>query len=96
MKLIAKIMFCTLTCSTLVYADDSGFTPGEVKLNSQIQAQLKTMQAQQQQQIATLNSQLQAQIQKVQNQLENEIQTANAQIQTQLKQIQAQIPPKTQ
>ncbi len=95
MKLISSIIFCTLAFSSIAFADD-GFTPGEVKLNTQIQTQIKALQDQQQQQIADLNTKLQAQIQKVQSDLQNQIQTANTQIQDQLKQIQAQIPPKAQ
>jgi uncharacterized protein YlxW (UPF0749 family) len=94
MKFVLSMIFCTLTCSSLAFADD-GFTPGEVKLNAQIQAQIKSLQDQQQQQLATLNSQLQAQIQKVHDDLEREIQTANSQTQDQLKQLQAQIAAKS-
>lgn len=94
MKLIAPIIICSIAASSIAFADDSGFTPGEVKLNAQLQAQINNLQTQQQQQLATMNSQLQAQIQKVQSDLEKEIQTSNAQIQAQLKQIQAQIPAK--
>lgn len=92
MKFIANIMIGAIACTSIAYADD--FTPGEVKLNSQIQAQLKTMQEQQQQQLAALNAQLQAQIQKVQTELQQQIQTANTQIQDQLKQMQTQINSK--
>lgn len=94
MKFVLSIIFGSLIYSSLACADDSGFTPGEVKLNAQIQAQIKSLQEQQQQQLATLNSQLQAQIQKVQSDLEKEIQTANSQTQQQLKALQAQIAAK--
>jgi TolA-binding protein len=94
MKTILTIIFCTLSCSTLAWADNSSFTPGEVQLNAQIQAQIKNLQEQQQQQLATLNSQLQAQIQKVQSDLEKEIQLSNNQVQGQLKQLQTQISAK--
>lgn len=95
MKHLLSIMFGSLACTSLAFAaDTTGFTPGEVKLNAQIQEQIKALQQQQQQQISTLNTQLQAQIQKVQTELEKEIQTANAQTQEQLKQLQSQIAAK--
>lgn len=90
MKLLAKIIFCTAAFSSTAFADDS-FTPAEVKLNAQIQAQIKAMQDQQQQQLDELNTKIQAQIQKMQADLQSQAQTANNQIQGQLKQMQEQI-----
>lgn len=95
MKLVHGIIFGSLAVSSLVFADTSGFTPGEVKLNAQIQNQIKSLQEQQQQQLAALSTQLQAQIKQVQSDLEKEIQTANTQTQEQLKQLQAQIAAKS-
>jgi len=89
MKLITKIILGTMAFSSLAFADD--FTPGEVKLNAQIQTQIKALQDQQQQLLADLNTKLQAQIQKLQSDLQTQIQTANTQIQGQLKQMQDQI-----
>lgn len=57
-------------------------------LNSQIQAQLQKMQADQQKQIQTLNTQLQGQIKQLQTTLEAEIQKGNTQSQAQIKQVQ--------
>jgi Skp family chaperone for outer membrane proteins len=91
MNYAVKIILCILAFSSAAYADNSGFTPGEVKLNNQIQAQIKNLQAQQQQQLTALNTKLQAQIQKVQSDLEKEMQIANTQTQNQLKQLQSQI-----
>ncbi len=72
---LPALMFCGLS-----HADDSPI--------AQLQEQIKTLQEQQQQQLATLNSQVQAQMQKMHEDLQQEIQTANSQIQDQLKQMQ--------
>ncbi len=90
MNQLIKIIFSTIIISSVAHADE-GFTASEVKLNAQIQAQIKALQDQQQQQLADLNSKIQAQLQKVQSDLQNEIQTANTQVQNELKQMQDQI-----
>lgn len=88
-KTMQAAILSIITCA-MAHADD-GFTPNEVKLNQQIQEQIKALQSQQQEQIQKLNTQFEAQISKVQADLEKQIQTANNQIQDQLKQIQSQI-----
>lgn len=90
MNQCVKIIFSTLLLCSSAFADD-GFTPSEVKLNAQIQDQIKALQAQQQQQLEDMNTKIQAQMQKLESDLETEIQTANTQIQGQLKTLQDQI-----
>ena len=84
MNYLCKVIFSSLLLSNMVYAADTTVA----QLNTQIQAQLKTLQEQQQQQITTLNSQLQTQLQKLQTDLQTQIQTVNGQTQTQMKQMQ--------
>jgi DNA anti-recombination protein RmuC len=98
MKSIAKIIFCSLSISTIAHAADptpssSDQSPSQqiAQLNTTIQNQLKALQAQQQQQITTLNSQLQAQLKQVQTDLQTQIQTANTQTQNQMKEIQTNL-----
>ena len=58
-------------------------------LNSQIQAQLQKMQADQQKLNQTFNAQVQAQLKQMQSQLQDQIKKASDQSTSQLKQVQA-------
>src|SRR5437588_5544259 len=91
MNYLWKIIFCFILFTPMTYAADA---TSVVELNTQIQEQIKGLQDQQQQQLATLNTQLQAQIQKMQTDLQKQIQTVNSQTQEQMKQIQADLQKK--
>lgn len=58
-------------------------------LNSQIQAQLQKMQADQQKLNQTFNAQVQGQLKQMQTELQDQIKKASAESQSQLKQVQA-------
>lgn len=58
-------------------------------LNSQIQAQLQTMQAEQQKQLVDLNKRLQEQMKTMQTTLDGKINQMNTQVQTQMKTLES-------
>ncbi|KTC95268.1 hypothetical protein [Legionella feeleii] len=90
-KLIFSLMFSTvLPLSTYAASVDSSAQQIQ-QLNTQIQGQLKQIQAQQQQQIDKLNGQLQVQMKQMQAQLQQQIQKVNAQTQAQMQKMQAQL-----
>jgi TolA-binding protein len=96
MKFVFRVIFCTSLLINMTYATDRSLaesTPPDSgqeiqDVNNKIQAQLKALQAQQQDQIATLNTQVQTQLKEMQAELQKQIQTVNSQTQTQMKEIQ--------
>ena len=96
MRYIIQFIFCACLLVNIGHAADLSLveaSPPDVgqeieQLNNKLQGQLKTMQAQQQQQMSTLNSQVQTQLKKMQTELQNQIQTVNSQTQAQMKEIQ--------
>jgi DNA anti-recombination protein RmuC len=70
----------------IAWADNS--TQQVQMLNSQIQAQLQTMQAAQQKQLKDLNTQIQNQLKQMQTILDEKISTLNTQVQSQMKAMQ--------
>ncbi|HHT0592428.1 TPA: hypothetical protein ACTXXA_000289 [Legionella anisa] len=90
MKILAKSLFCTVFLANIAFADDIS------QFNTQIQNQIKQLQAQQQQQTQQMNTQLQAQIQKVQAELQQQIQSVNTQLQNQIKTSQSQLQAQIQ
>ncbi|AHE67388.1 hypothetical protein [Legionella oakridgensis] len=80
---------CLLMLSSLsnAYADDN--TTKQIQLlNSQIQAQLQKIQADQQNQIKQLNTQIQTQLKQLQQQLQDQIQQVNTDTQKQIQTLQ--------
>ncbi|WP_133127419.1 hypothetical protein [Legionella nagasakiensis] len=69
------------------YADDN-VTKQIQLLNSQIQAQLQKIQADQQNQIKQLNTQIQTQLKQLQQQLQDQIQKVNTDTQKQMQTMQ--------
>ena len=96
MKFIFKVSIYTLLLINMTYASDHTLAESSPPdsgqelqdVNNKIQAQLKALQTQQQQQIATLNSQLQTQLKQMQTDLQTQIKTVNSQTQTQMKEMQ--------
>ena len=85
-KIIVASLVYMGACNMSFAADN---TSQQIQLlNSQIQAQLQTLQAGQQKQIQTLNAQIQAQIKQAQSDLQAQIQKSNTQTQAQIKQLQ--------
>jgi hypothetical protein len=77
---------CWMLGTHIAFADNS--TQQVQMLNSQIQAQLQTMQAAQQKQLKDLNIQIQNQLKQMQTTLDEKINTMNTQVQGQMKTMQ--------
>jgi DNA anti-recombination protein RmuC len=104
MKKIIQISACLMLIVSgvsVTYAEITGSTD-LVQLNTQLQAQMKQLQTDLQQQILTLNTQMQNQIKQMQATLQDQIQKLNTQLegeigqlktglQTQINQIQAEV-----
>jgi len=85
-----------LATSTLIHAQPDNTSAQIQLLNSQIQAQMQKLQADQQTQIKTLNTQLQVQLKQLQTDLQAQIQKANSQTQDQIKQLQTTLQQQIQ
>ena len=85
LKIVLGILSSGLLCG--VSSADSVSTQIQM-LNSQIQAQLQKMQADQQKQTQTMNAQVQSQLKQMQSDLQDQIKKSSSQSQSQLKQVQ--------
>ena len=81
MKLLNTVILSTSILCQVAYADTHD------KQISQLQDELKQLQAQQAKQITDLNNQLQTQLKQIQSDLQKQIQTANSQVQQQIKDL---------
>ena len=83
LNVLLSSLFLVGVCK-MTYAANDNVSQQIQMLNSQIQAQMAKVQADQQKQILTFNTQMQAQIKQVQTELQAQIQKANAQTQSQI------------